>query len=467
MRGWEPIDMQFADANHGMILADSIGGGGSPSPYHFSAVLRTKDGGNTWEFVTADSVGTGTHPLFQRISYHSFSMPTPADAYELNSGLYGHVFATHDSGSHWQDYNTPFIPGIGFAWFRMFATGTGRAIDVTRGSGVPVAKTLDSGRSFSGVGYNDPIDNRIRDAVFLDTLDFWVSYTDGEMLHSTDGGVSFCTDTTIPVCSDTILSSIDTIYVFTSRYLSGNLHFDTNQAILFGAITPTSDPERLYVLLNRSVLGDTVNFPPFHSDFAVDFLETTNGGMTWRSDSSFGSPRVHQLCAPSPNTLWAFVGGGSLFAYQDNISLGTDTLVYSPDDGKTWYRDSTSIPGMTPQMNWPDQNHGYITALRDSTLLIYRFVSDANVAPHTPEQALPSLHIMESPVSGILSFECDISETVTIAIMDVLGRIRLQTLRQVTAATPCELPVDNLSSGAYMLSVESSEGSSFERFIKE
>ncbi len=339
--GWKPIDMQFADALHGIILADSMNG----YPPTSNIAIRTEDGGHTWELIVPDSVGVGSgyyHPYFQRNSQHSFTMPSAADAYDLNSnGLYGHVFATHDSGRHWEDYDKPFTPGIFEAWFRMFDPTDGWAIDVTRGSGVPVAKTNDSARTFSGVGYNDPIDNRIQDAVFLDSLNFWVSYSDGEMLHTTDGGISFCGNPNLFVCGDTILPEIDTIFDFTTRYSGGILVVDTNQAFLLGTITPTNNPNNLYVLINRSGPSDTAY--PFHSNFNLDYLETRDGGTSWIADSSFGSPRIHQLCTTGPNTLWAVVGSFPFYvytssAYGDNYLYdGFDTLAYSPDDGKTWY----------------------------------------------------------------------------------------------------------------------------------
>ncbi len=117
-------------------------------------------------------------------------------------------------------------------------------------------------------------------------------------------------------------------------------------------------------------------------------------------------------------------------------------------------------------MIWPDATHGYMTALRDSMLLIYRFVPEPGSVSNASSSPQQPIRILQSPVSETLSFVGDFTGTALISITDVLGRTQVQDSRELTLGIPIDLSVADVPPGAYMLTVQLSEGFSFAQFIK-
>jgi hypothetical protein len=209
-------------------------------------------------------------------------------------------------------------------------------------------------------------------------------------------------------------------------------------------ITQTTERERLYVWFCGKTWGDTTAYPLFSGDF----LETTNGGTTWRVDSSIGGARLYDLCSPAPEKLWAFVGIiPAYYVVHFNDFFGTNALFYSPNDGKTWFEDSTAGDSLT-FMRWPDAQHGYITAWRDSTLFIYRFVSNAGVV--SEQLATIPAQLYPNPATTNLNITSSIG-TSTIHLYDVLGREALSSILSNGQST---LDVSRLPRGIYSVVLE-------------
>jgi hypothetical protein len=367
-------------------------------------------------------------------------MPDAADIYVY--GLLGnnHYFlASHDSGASWTA-PTPTWSG-GIIALRFYANGNGLALVGSRGSDLSSYIIRDSGRRFDDI--NDSLlgAKYLIDAVILDTFDIWATDIRGYMLHSTDKGISWI--------GHSAISEIERHY-----WLS--------------FITPSSNPKQVYAIFNFHGL-DTGIVPIF----SPDYVETTDGGETWKIDSSVSGSRIYRLCSLPGNHLWALVGRKpSSWNHGDIVALASyncfaDSVFYSPDDGATWYKDGITFQGDTlAEMRWPDKWHGYITAWRDTSLIIYRFISEERVAKPSPLPETPSLRII-APVSEILSFEASVAGPVRITLFDLLGRERLQSTWQLTDGIPNSLSVHDLEPGYYRLALQSGTITVSQGFVKQ
>ncbi|HWF44901.1 MAG TPA: T9SS type A sorting domain-containing protein [Candidatus Kapabacteria bacterium] len=431
---WQAVNIQFSDAMHGIIFIYY------PMDYPPDAsVLQTDDGGMTW-IITPTS---GAY--FYNNSPHSFSMPDPADAYTTIRlpPDYSYIFATHDSGFDWEtesfivdsidQASLPLGTGLSPYYFKMFGEGRGVALGLGSVDNILLTmfNTWDSARHFFSLKTQDSVNiTDITDAVILDTLNFWVCYNDGRMAQSTNGGISWK--------YDTIVQNLDSRYQLES-------------------ITETPDFRTLYANL-RSRKVDTSSHSSFHSDF----VETTNAGASWRIDSSLNGARISRLSSSAPGKLWAFLNPN----YHTSGYFPSDSVFYSPDDAKTWFKDSiTFLKDTLTGMCWPNETHGYITATRDSTLFIYRFVADANVA--LMANPVRRVRILESPVFEELAFEPKASGISKISVIDLLGRERLQQSMTLATGTHSSLPVRNLIPGYYWLVVQTGTAVYSAGFVKE
>lgn len=110
-------------------------------------------------------------------------------------------------------------------------------------------------------------------------------------------------------------------------------------------------------------------------------------------------------------------------------------------------------------MNWPDQDHGFITTLRDSTLIIYRFVANSKVSSNSSRssQALMNAQLLNNPTNGeiAVSFEMGRAALVSFELRDVLGRaVSLPNAKfqlEQSGTHAARIPAPNLPSGTYYL----------------
>ncbi len=421
------ISMAFGDAEHGLLLLDSS--------YYSSGSVTTSDGGKSWR-----RAGQGLPTFGGLLSFHSFSMPTATDAYFL-AGVASYV--SRDGGNTWTENKLAMLPSGSPAALRIFPNGIGRAIAYTQAYGLAVWTSSDSAKYFYPF-LNEPYTEGLtidsfRDALFLDSSEFWVSYWPGVMLHTTDGGYTWHPSSVIP--------AIDTFHSF--QWISS-----------------TSDRRHFYILVGNNTLPydregrqDTfVTIPPLSADFA----ETTDDGITWRIDSSIGDSRIYRLVSPAPNKLWVFVGREPQFYNQVGFLRYTqngsayppsfaDSLFYSPDDGRTWYKDSTTFAGDTLlEMCWPDSEHGYIAAWRDSTLLVYRFIPNSSSVAGTASQAR-EISITPNPATNAVTIITSLSGE-EVHLYDILGRDVYSEL--IPASGSMKLDVSQLPRGFYTVTID-------------
>ena len=415
LSGWRFDNIIFSDTNHGIVFADS-NAGYSGHQTTATAIIRTSDGGASWHFITlynGPSVTAGSSYW----DYVNSGKSTMLDS--LNAYIYGDywLLATHDGGLRWE-IDTNAFPQTSGGWFiRMFTPDMGRAIS---NEFIYTFATTDSGRHFDPIG-NAP--GGFYDAIFLDTSEYWISnrapngFVASIMDHTTDAGNN--DDWT----SDTIVDSIPEYYSLTS-------------------ITQTPDRARFYVLFRW---GEQLAPTRFH----LDFVETTDDGASWRIDSTLDSAVIYELSAPAPNQLWALLypiyETANGYTYYPS-TVGANSVSYSPDDGHTWYMDSTLLGDTLTGMFWPDAQHGFVTASKNHSLVIYRFVSNPPSGVLPVKQAIAPVSIFPNPAIR----SCTISSGTPgarIELFDVLGREVLSGT--VPATGSLTLDVSTLPRGIY------------------
>ncbi len=412
---WVFTGMQFHDSFHGVVMM----------AYGTSASLTTSDAGAHWLFTNDSGL------VLDPIDFHAMDMPTDSNVYILSDVASNY---SSDGGVSWRQYKLAIpVTGPPSSW-RIFPHGIGRAITIADQQLIWTCS--DSARYFYDVqSYDGPTYDSIRDAIILDTNQFWVSNAAGEMVQTLDGGKTWSWISVIP-------------------------GLDTLHSLAWISTTPVSG--RFYVTLDRGIIpkdknsqwDSTVKSPTL----AADFVETTDDGGTWRIDSSLGSPRIYQLESPGQGKLWAFVGPNPSFylwySFRPTLvwpspAFHADSLLYSPDDGRHWFEDTTFLGDTLMQMCWPDSAHGYIAAERNDSLLVYRFVPQSlGIVRAQPVQSVTEVY--PNPAA----------ETVTIAgaplsrmsLLDILGRDALRATIPPTGTLT--LDVSGLPRGMYEVLIQ-------------
>jgi hypothetical protein len=96
-------------------------------------------------------------------------------------------------------------------------------------------------------------------------------------------------------------------------------------------------------------------------------------------------------------------------------------------------------------MRWPDAQHGYITAWRDSTLFVYRFVADEGVVENAHTE-IPPTQLYPNPATNNLTITSSIGAG-TIHLYNILGREVMTGM--LSADGQATLDVSHLPRGIY------------------
>jgi len=189
--------MTFIDAQHGWILAGNANTGG---PAEIVSVLRTTDGGKTWQSVSsalpADATPPGHLPYGgQKSGIHFVNASTGwvTGTVMLNSLAW--LYVTHDGGSIWHQQTLPLPPGVPPAQFLIqpptFFSVTDGLLPVrfsdlltNRDIATVIYVTHDGGTTWRSTM---PVSAALSASHFLDKQHGWL--TDGTNLFVTsDGG---------------------------------------------------------------------------------------------------------------------------------------------------------------------------------------------------------------------------------------------------------------------------------------
>ena len=281
------------------------------------AILRTIDGGNTWECQKRESVYDLADVWYYDVTFvDSLNGWCVGGRGESPIGLLLH---TSDGGKHWtaQSFDsTQRLYGITFV-----NTDTGWAVggDWEGDVGAIVLKTTDAGLTWIESA-NIPTANRLEAVAFVDALNGWAVGCKATILRTTDGGDSWENQYTGLECDSLEVDTLtgDTVCVDTT-FLP----------------TPT-----LYAV----AATDTLRCWAVGREGSI--MYTSDGGTTWELQSS---GTTVDLCAAT------FIDASTGWITGD---LGV--ILYTEDGGVTWSLQPSGTIGTLLGVAFIDSDNGWI-----------------------------------------------------------------------------------------------------------
>ncbi len=273
----EPAKWQRFDTGTGALLLSvcfvngstgfAVGGNREDDP---SVLVRTKDGGRTWERI----------PLESNSRLYAIHFPTPEVGYAV--GIHQTVVKTIDGGESWQMVSTEIDGWYASVHFTTEETGFVVGGDQA-GKGLLI-RTTDGGKTWRHLDLpkkDDPFES-FRDVLFVSKTTGFVVGQNGVILNTIDAGESWTAQTS---GSDTWLRSIG--------FIDDKIGFVVGTEVLL----KTVDGGQVWSPLAKGRFGklnDVVFLDAdrgYIADFSGSILETVDGGETWSVAISPHDPR--------------------------------------------------------------------------------------------------------------------------------------------------------------------------------
>jgi photosystem II stability/assembly factor-like uncharacterized protein len=383
------LAVTFTDANTGTAVG--FGGGVSGGT---GIILRTTNGGTTWTYQSL-----GTSYILNGVSYiHGLHGVSFINAYTGTVvGESGKIFQTTDGGATWTC--DTFFNNLSAVSFTDANTGT--AVGV-----LAMLRTTNGGVTWtsqsSGATYS------LRGVFFTDANTGTAVGLFAPILRTTNGGGTWTSDSSW----------------WTHYCLYGVSFTDANTGTIVGP--------GLISCNNGNC--DTLD--------AV-ILRTTNGGVTWTSQSSGTRTSLIAVSFTDANTGTAVGGDG--------------TILRTTNGGATWISQSSGTTDLLTGVSFTDANTGTAvgnngTILRTTTGGVTGVKDNPNLIAQIPNQfALEQNYPNPFNPTTTISYQLPAIATVELKIFDVLGR-DVQTLvneRQSAGIHSVIFDARDLSSGVY------------------
>lgn len=335
------VHIAFLNANNGWGVAGNDGG----------KILRTADGGATWQNVTPNGAsGIGLSTTLSILDANTAWVLIPnADFFT------GTLYKTSDGGQTWNSFQVPF--GGGFVKF--LDANTGRVLaDLGAGAGsqgVELFQTSDGGATWLSVYNNDPTrpdsSNTLplggikNGMTFLDANTGWVTGTrpvDGEiyLFVTHDGGISWA-EQAVPLPSgyNTYLYMPQPpIFFGNDGFLALGIFMNSSTSSTFfvsrdGGVTWSGDPTNTKMVIKQGSFSFADSMHGWSWDGGSILYKTSDGAQTWSGVAANIdlSGRVSQMVfvtgASGQYVGWVLTG-------QDDA--GQSQLYKTTDSGSTW-----------------------------------------------------------------------------------------------------------------------------------
>lgn len=419
---WSPgviySGVSFLNADSGMVNADN-------------ALLRTIDGGLTWETITP----TGTY-FFSDIAY-----PAQDTAYVV--GGEGLILSTYDGGNTWVEQNsgtTNTLTDISFS-----SSTTGRA----SGYNGTILITQDAGVTW--LPEVTPSSVQISAIAITPSNDGWASKIDGNFLNfhcSPADSIDVNTYTSTPTSNcngSVILSSV-----------SGE-SFVTNVSGQNQVVNPSADftgfCEGLYAVSGYNSCGSGLNgqfvIPdPAHFFGAIGFMDSTIVahignvqelcGQQLSSVSSAGLATVSSINATTIQAEWEIITASGTVTIPALYEI-SENGVYAIQ--LSLYCEGNVFEGLVVSENV--------------------YVEGNTVVLKTPELQAENFTVFPNPASGNITIRFE-SELANLIVRDVNGKQLLS--KEITPNDQVDL--STFSNGIFLFEISTKNGRTVERVIK-
>ncbi len=358
-------------------------------------------------------------------------------------GENGVILHTANGGETWQIQNSAITGNIADVFFLNDRFGWAIAWNITTPPlGSILLKTVDGGDHWRADNFKET-NVFMRSVSYFDSLNGWMSGSDGTIVYTTDGGVQW-THAQLDTTQFTQFPVIDLTFADRKNGFAGGGFFD-----LAGVIWQTADsgrnwsakgvgPEpiqRLLVLDSLNVIGVGGDF-----EFGASVVRTSNGGQTWeyRNLETFGI--ATGISFRTNSEIW--------------VSLGTaQKFIFSADAGDTWQPLDTPNGANIFDVAFADSQHG-IAVGNDGVILKYNPTPVA--LPRLPEN-LPVSPILRqnypNPFNPETNVKYQISRSgfATLTVYDVVGKrvARLVNENKLPGEYRVSFSGEGLPSGVY------------------
>ena len=307
-------------------------------------ILRTKDGGKTWEDLPIpDELNSGN-------SYNLWDVYFLDTSNGYFSSSSGKAFHTSDGGIKWENilfHKPPYdIRSIYF-------------IDSLKGfviGDTPLLKTTNGGESWVQDSSFLSIDGMERKILFMDSLYGWIMKYD-KVYRTTNGGINwngYSVDSSITGddrLTDMVFIDYQNGWVCSRKGLyktvdSGKTWTNINPNKIFNGIYFCNDKE-----------GWAVGRDKYPEIFNVEnkYYHTSDGGLTWTTDyHSVTDQLLYGLDFIDDNFGWAVGTGGE--------------IIHTEDGGKNWGKQNSNATEWLRNVEFWDTEIGWIVGFEGITL---------------------------------------------------------------------------------------------------
>lgn len=349
---------------------------GNGPTYYYGVILKTTDGGETWDKQT------NSNPNFN--NFHAVSVIDANNAFAIGSGNFGYsqVFSrTTDGGTTWttQTYSM-YSEGRHISFiFNGISFSDPDNGTIVGGNGT-IISTTNGGESWSYNSFGNTA--TMRSVALKDANNGIAVGSLGTITKTTDGGKSW---TVIPVK--------------TNSYLYNTTYADTKHCIAVGneTVLKSADGGITWKLLSFSSIflrgvsfsdsskGTAVGYKRIGDSFIAAILRTTDGGETWSEQPAGVTNTLLGIYMTDLNNATAVGEGGTIIKTTDagatwklqtsgttvklnsvyftgvnkGIIVGEGGIILrTVDGGNTWVKQSSPVNSILYSVSFADENHG-------------------------------------------------------------------------------------------------------------